>query len=151
MSKALNTLVKGLILLGMALGVVMAFVLVFRILPMTSTFFFKEGRPPAYTWAAGTLAVLFLCGGEYIAFVLYGMMRSLDGDPFVQRNVLALRNMGIAAFCMSAMGLSTLLLHPVPLMALASLPVGMCGLFSLVLSGVFDKAVAFKQENDLTV
>ncbi|NCC69224.1 MAG: DUF2975 domain-containing protein, partial [Clostridia bacterium] len=27
----------------------------------------------------------------------------------------------------------------------------MCGLFSLVLSGVFAQAVAYKQENDLTV
>ena len=52
---------------------------------------------------------------------------------------------------MRGMGLLTLLLHPVPLMVLSSLPVGMCGLFSFVLSGVFAKAVAYKQENDLTV
>ena len=151
MSKSLHTLVKGLIIAGMLFGVALLVLVFMKVLPITARFFYAEGRPKAFAWAAGALAVLFVLGGEYIAWVLLGMMRTLDEDPFVERNVKALRNMGIAAFAMMGMGLLTLLLHPVPLMVLASLPVGMCGLFSLVLSGVFAKAVAYKQENDLTV
>jgi hypothetical protein len=79
------------------------------------------------------------------------MMRTLEEDPFVQKNVDALRRMGTVALLIAALGLSTLLLHPVPLAVIAALPVAMCGLFSLVLSRVFAQAVAFKQENDLTV
>jgi len=78
-------------------------------------------------------------------------MRSVDCDPFVQKNVLALRYMGFTAIGISVCGLLTLFLHPVPLAVVAALPIGMCGLFSLVLSQVFDKAVRIKQENDLTV
>jgi hypothetical protein len=79
------------------------------------------------------------------------MMRTLGADPFVEKNVVALRRMGIVALGIAMLGLSTLLLHPVPLAVVAALPVAMCGLFSLVLSGVFEQAVAYKRENDLTV
>jgi hypothetical protein len=79
------------------------------------------------------------------------MMRTLQQDPFVRQNVVALKRMGVAALLISLLGLGTLLLHPVPLAVIAAVPVAMCGLFSLVLSRVFAQAVAYKQENDLTV
>ena len=79
------------------------------------------------------------------------MMGTLDRDPFVQKNVNALRRMGITALIIALLGLGTLFLHPVPLAVIAALPVAMCGLFSLVLSRVFAQAVAYKLENDLTV
>lgn len=151
MGKALNTIVKTLLLLGMASGVFFM-VLVFRyFLPIAGETFRLDGKPAFFTPAAGVLAMLCILGAEYIAVTLYRMMRSVEKDPFVEKNVRALRNMGIAALLVMAFGLLTLLLHPVPLAVLAALPVGMCGLFSLVLSNVFEKAVAFKQENDLTV
>jgi hypothetical protein len=59
--------------------------------------------------------------------------------------------MGLTALIVALLGLSTMLLQPVPLAVIAAIPVAMCGLFSLVLSRVFAKAVAYKQENDLTV
>lgn len=151
MGKTLNTIVKVLLLLGMASGAFFT-VLVFRyFLPIAGETFRLDGKPAFFTAAAGILAMLCILGAEYIAVMLYRMMRSVEKDPFVEKNVRALRNMGIAALLVMALGLLTLLLHPVPLAVLAALPVGMCGLFSLVLSNVFEKAVAFKQENDLTV
>jgi hypothetical protein len=79
------------------------------------------------------------------------MMNTLERDPFVQKNVNALKRMGAVALVIALLGLSTLLLHPVPLAVIAAAPVAMCGLFSIVLSRVFAQAVAYKQENDLTV
>ena len=151
MRNSFYTLDKCLIVLGMLLGAALMVYLAVEVMPWTARFFVAEGRPKAFTWIAGALAVLFILGGEYIAWVLLSMMKTLSGDPFVMENVKALRIMGVAAFAMTGMGLATLLLHPVPLMVLSSLPVGMCGLFSMVLSGVFQKAVAYKQENDLTI
>lgn len=151
MGKALNTVVKTLLLLGMVSGIAFA-VIVFQIyLPNADETFRLDGKPAFFTAAAGILAMLCILGAEYIAVTLYRMMRSVEKDPFVPKNVRALRNMGIAALLVMACGLFTLLLHPVPLAVIAALPVGMCGLFSLVLANVFEKAVAFKQENDLTV
>lgn len=59
--------------------------------------------------------------------------------------------MGFTALAVMVCGLLTIAFWPVPLAVLAALPIGMCGLFSLVLSDVFQRAVVFKQENDLTV
>ena len=151
MGRTLNTIVKVLLLLGMASGVFFAVVVFKFYLPNADETFRLDGKPAFFTMAAGILAMLCILGAEYIAVTLYRMMRSVGKDPFVPRNVRALRNMGLTALLVMAFGLLTLLLHPVPLAVLAALPVGMCGLFSLVLSNVFEKAVAFKQENDLTV
>lgn len=115
-----------------------------------ASFSFAEGELLRVYIASG-LAVLCVVGCEYIAYVLYRMMCSLEGDPFVAANVVALRRMGFAALAVMGCGLLTLVFWPVPLAVLAALPIGMCGLFSLVLSGVFARAVAFKEENDLTV
>jgi hypothetical protein len=73
------------------------------------------------------------------------MMGTLERDPFVQKNVNALG----AWYCRArdrAAGLSTLLLHPVPLAVVAALPVAMCGLFSLVLSRVFAQALRINRK-----
>ena len=120
-------------------------------MPGVIDFFARENKPVSYAVISGVIASLCLLGAEYIAFTLFCMMNTLNSDPFVERNVLALRRMGIAALVIAVLGLSTMLLYAVPLAVIAALPVAMCGLFSLVLSRVFANAVAYKQENDLTV
>ncbi|MEG1525515.1 MAG: DUF2975 domain-containing protein [Clostridia bacterium] len=151
MNRIMNRMVKTLIVLGMAMGVALLAGIFVYVLPNTKTVFSLEGRPEFFTVAAGILAVLCIASGEYIGYILFQMMRSLERDPFVEKNVIALRRMGFAALFITACGLLTLLLRPAPFAVIVALPVGMCGLFSLVLSGVFSKAVAFKEENDLTV
>lgn len=150
-SKTLNTVVKAGIIIGMLAGVGLLVMIFMQILPTARNFFRLEGSPAYFYYLSAVLAVACVAGAEYIAWTLFSMMRSIDSDPFVMRNVLALRHMGIAAIGIAVCGLITLLLHPVPLAVVAALPIGMCGLFSLVLSNVFAKAVAFKEENDLTV
>jgi len=149
--KALNQFVKICLVLGMLAGAGLLLFLYAEIWPVVFEFFAREGKPHLFAALAMAIGTLCVVGAEYIAFELMRMMRTLDGDPFVVRNVRALRRMGLVALGIALMGLSTLLLHPVPLAVIAALPVAMCGLFSLVLANVFEQAVAYKQENDLTV
>lgn len=150
-SKFLYVLVKILIIIGMLIGLGLAVYLVVEIYPALQAFFLLENKPKFYAMLAEALGLLCVGGAEYIAVTLFGMMCTLQRDPFVPANVKALRRMGWAALVVVALGLSSMLLHPVPLAVVAAFPLSMCGLFSLVLSGVFERAVAFKQENDLTV
>ena len=147
----LNRFVQVCIVIGMLAGIALIVDIYAVEMPIVTDFFVREGKPAFYAVLSGIIASLCLLGGEYIALTLFGMMNTLNSDPFVERNVRALRRMGIVALVIALMGLGTLLLHPVPLAVIAALPVAMCGLFSLVLSRVFAQAVAFKLENDLTV
>ena len=150
-NRFLNRFVQVCIVLGMLAGVALIADIYFVEMPIVTDFFAREGKPQSYAILAGVIASLCLLGGESIAFTLFCMMNTLEKDPFVQKNVDALRRMGVTALLIALLGLGTLLLHPVPLAVIAALPVAMCGLFSLVLSRVFAQAVAYKQENDLTV
>ena len=150
-SRFLNLFVQAGILIGMVSGVLLLVSILWVEMPVVSDFFAREGKPQIYAILSGIIATLCILGGEFIAVTLFCMMRTLEKEPFVQKNVNALRRMGLTALVIALLGLSTLLLHPVPLAVIAALPVAMCGLFSLVLSRVFAQAVAYKLENDLTV
>ena len=150
-NRFLNRFVQACIVLGMLAGAALILEIYVYEMPVVVDFFRQEGKPESFAIISGMIASLCILGGEYIAVTLVCMMGTLDRDPFVQKNVNALRRMGIAALVIALLGLSTLFLHPVPLAVIAALPVAMCGLFSLVLSRVFAQAVAFKLENDLTV
>lgn len=150
-SRILNLFVQVCVIIGMLAGAALLVTIYAVEMPIVTDFFTLEGKPLWFATLSGVIASLCILGGEYIAFTLFCMMGTLERDPFVQKNVDALRRMGIVALVIALLGLSTLLLHPVPLAVVAALPVAMCGLFSLVLSRVFAQAVAYKQENDLTV
>jgi len=150
-SRILNLFVQVCVIIGMLAGAALLVTIYTIEMPIVTAFFTLEGKPLWFATLSGVIASLCILGGEYIAFTLFCMMGTLERDPFVQKNVNALRRMGIVALVIALLGLSTLLLHPVPLAVVAALPVAMCGLFSLVLSRVFAQAVAYKQENDLTV
>lgn len=147
----LNRFVQVCIVLGMLAGIGLIVHIYVYEMPIVSDFFRLEGKPASFAVISGVIATLCILGGEYIAFELLRMMHTLDGDPFIECNASSLKRMGFTAIGIALLGLSTLLLHPVPLAVIAALPVAMCGLFSLVLSDVFAQAVAYKQENDLTV
>ena len=146
-----NRFVQACIVIGMLAGIALIVDIYVIEMPIVTDFFAREGKPVYYAILSGIISTLCILGGEYIAFTLFCMMNTLDRDPFVQANVNALKRMGDVALVIALLGLSTMLLHPVPLAVIAAAPVAMCGLFSIVLSRVFAQAVAYKQENDLTV
>ena len=151
MSKALNTIVKVFIVCGMLLGA--AFILAVLFFPeaLGKLLFHNVNGSSWRGYVSGALAVLAMLGCEFIALTMFKMMRSLEQNPFVAGNVAAMRRMGFTALGVTACGLITLAFVPAPLLVVGALPVGLCGLCALVLSNVFSRAVAYKEENDLTV
>lgn len=97
-------------------------------------------------WYIGTAgAILLLC-------MLTRMVKSLYGDPFVQRNVDYLRRMAYIAIAMACCAfLSAALYDFRPLLIVIGMMEVFCAMLSLVLSGVFAQAVSYKQENDLVI
>jgi hypothetical protein len=90
-------------------------------------------------------------GALLILLDLVKMLKTAQGDPFVRKNVTALRRMGYVALAECALFFVKTAVFFTPMTAVSGMVLLMCGLFSLVLAGVFGKAVVYKQENDLTI
>ena len=87
-----------------------------------------------------------------ILFELRRMFRTvLENDCFVQANVKSLNRMGTYSFLIALVTAGRLFLYLTPAVMIIILVFVIAGLFSKVLSQVFDRAVAYKNENDLTI
>ncbi len=75
----------------------------------------------------------------------------LAGDCFVQENVVSLRKMGNWSFFIALMSVVRSIVYLTVAMAVVILVFVIAGLFSKVLALVFEQAVSFKEENDLTI
>lgn len=101
------------------------------------------------------LCVIFILAGIFALLILLELRKMfrtvINEDPFIRENVNSLRKMGIYAFIIAAiMGIK--LIFTVTFATLVLILVFIiAGLFSLVLSQVFDQAVTYKLENDLTI
>lgn len=99
--------------------------------------------------------IAFMIAGVFAIVILWelrNMFRTvIKGNPFVSENVKSLKIMGVCAFVISICMVVWIILA-ITLAAFVLVMVFMiAGLFSLVLSQVFDQAVTYKQENDLTI
>jgi hypothetical protein len=87
-----------------------------------------------------------------ILWELRKMFKSvMKENPFVIENVISLKRMGICSFVITICMLLRLvfIITPAELILVAVFLIA--GLFSAVLSLVFDRAVSYKEENDLTI
>ena len=75
----------------------------------------------------------------------------LKENCFVQENVVSLQKMGNWSFFIALMSVVRSIVYMTPAMAVIILVFVIAGLFSKVLSYVFQEAVEYKEENDLTV
>lgn len=75
----------------------------------------------------------------------------LDENCFVRDNVVSLRKMGNWSFFIALMSVVRSFVYMTPAMAVIILVFVIAGLFSKVLAYVFEEAVQYKEENDLTV
>lgn len=101
------------------------------------------------------LVILFFLSGIF-AILIIGELRKmfrtvLNHDCFVKENVASLRKMGTYSFCIAVITVIRLFLYVTPGVLVVVLVFLIAGLFSKVLSEVFDKAVTYKLENDLTI
>jgi hypothetical protein len=100
-------------------------------------------------------SIIFFIAGVF-ALVIVWELRTIfktviKEDPFVRENVRSLKRMGVSSFCIAFMMLTRLLFVITPAALVLVAVFAIAGLFSLVLSQVFDQAVTYKQENDLTI
>jgi hypothetical protein len=99
--------------------------------------------------------IIFFIAGVFALIILWEL-RSIfktvvKADPFVRENVRSLKKMGVSSFCIAVMMLTRLFFIITPAALVLVAVFAIAGLFSLVLSLVFDEAVTYKQENDLTI
>ncbi len=104
-----------------------------------------------FPFAVGSIMV----AGALMLMILYELRKMMktvvNDDCFVEANVKSLSRMGTYAFVITAVKLLRCLVYFTPAAILIAGVFLFAGLFSKVLSRVFDKAVTYKLENDLTI
>ncbi|MGB4661897.1 MAG: DUF2975 domain-containing protein [Mobilitalea sp.] len=99
--------------------------------------------------------VIFMISGFFALIILWELRNMfktiISENPFVKENVTSLKKMGLCAFIITIMMAVRLFIAVTPAAMVLVAVFLVAGLFSLVLSLVFDQAVTFKQENDLTI
>lgn len=100
-------------------------------------------------------SIIFMLAGVFALLILWKLRKMfktvLAGDPFVEDNVLSLRRMGVYSFVIASL-MAIRLFFAITMTAIVLVLVFLiAGLFSLVLSQVFDKAISYKLENDYTI
>lgn len=99
--------------------------------------------------------IIFMIAGVFALLIIWelrSMFKTIiKEDPFVVENVTSLKRMGVCAFIISVSMAARLIFIITPAAMVLVAVFLIAGLFSLVLSLVFEKAVTFKQENDLTI
>ena len=100
-------------------------------------------------------SIIFMLSGVFALIILWNLRKMFDTvlceDPFVRGNVISLKRMGACAFVIAALMAVRLLFIVTPAALVLVVVFLIAGLFSIVLSLVFDQAVTYKQENDLTI
>ena len=101
------------------------------------------------------LILLFAVSGILAELILYELRRmfrtALATDCFVEAHVQSLDRMGTYSFLIALVTAGRMFLYLTPAVMIVILVFVIAGLFSKVLSRVFDRAVAYKLENDLTI
>ncbi len=99
--------------------------------------------------------IIYMISGLFALAILWelrAMFRTvIKEDPFVTSNVTSLKRIGYYAFVIVAAMIAKLFFVVTPTTLILVLVFLIAGLFSHVLSQVFDQAVAYKYENDLTI
>ena len=99
--------------------------------------------------------MIFILSGVFAVLIIGELRRIfktvLNGNCFIMENVKSLRKMGTYSFFIAVITCCRLFLYLTPAVLIVILVFVIAGLFSKVLSQVFEKAVTYKQENDLTI
>jgi len=98
---------------------------------------------------------MFLISGIFaclIVFELRAMLKTVEQENcFVKENVTSLERMGWYSFIIAIVTLIRLALYVTPGCFAIVIVFVIAGLFSKVLGKVFEKAIEYKEDNDLTI
>lgn len=101
------------------------------------------------------LSLIFILSGVFAVLIIYELRKIfrsvLHDDCFIMENVYSLRRMGTYSFLIAIITCCRLFLYLTPAVLVVILVFVIAGLFSKVLSRVFEKAINYKLENDLTI
>ncbi|MFA9466009.1 MAG: DUF2975 domain-containing protein [Velocimicrobium sp.] len=99
--------------------------------------------------------IIFMIAGVFSLIILRELRNIfktlINENPFVSENAKSLKVMGGCGFIISATMAARLIFVITPAALVLIVVFMIAGLFSMVLSQVFDQAVTYKQENDLTI
>lgn len=112
----------------------------------------REIQTGAY--AALLMIVLYISGlcALYILFNLKSMYKSLlEGNPFVDKNVVHFRKMAVACGVISVIYIIKCCFLFTLATAIISIVFAMGSVFCLTLKDLFKQAINYKNENDLTI
>ena len=98
-------------------------------------------------------AMLLVCGAIalWILIELAAVLKTVESDPFVERNAAAFMRMGIAAEAAGLVFFIKCFFMFTVMTAVCALVMILSGLFALTLGMVFRRAVEYKRENELTI
>ena len=101
------------------------------------------------------LSIIFIFSGIFAVLIIRELRKMFQSvlldNCFIPENVISLKKMGTYSFCIALITACRLFLYLTPAVLIVILVFIIAGLFSKVLSSVFDKAVTYKLENDLTI
>lgn len=102
-----------------------------------------------------SLLVVFFLSGIFAVLIIYELRKMfrtvLNDDCFIMENVTSLEKMSTYSFFIAVIMACRLFIYITPAVLIIILVFVIAGLFSKVLAQVFDKAVSYKLENDLTI
>lgn len=128
-------------------------ILVTATLPFTVKWIAKYYEPVRESYEE-TAIIYFVLGVSAIVLIreLRKIFRTVLGeDCFVMENVVSLRKMGNWSFFIAGMSVVRSIVYITLAMGVVILVFIIAGLFSKVLAMVFEEAVRYKEENDLTI
>lgn len=100
------------------------------------------------------LVVLFL-SGIFAVLIIHELRKMflsvIKDDCFIRENVNSLDKMSRYSFCIALITACRLFIYITPAVFIVILVFVIAGLFSKVLARVFDKAITYKLDNDLTI
>lgn len=101
------------------------------------------------------LTILYVLSGILCLLIVAELRKMfntvLEGNAFVDANVASLKSMGKYSFATSFLSVIRIFFSPTPAAMVVVIVFAIAGLFSIVLCQVFEKAVRYKEENDLTI
>ncbi len=100
------------------------------------------------------MTIMLIFSGGCAVLILYNLKRifiTIKSDPFVKENIRHLHTMGITCVVIFAVYVLKLFILPTFATVIIILVFGMAGLFCLTIKQLFEKAVEYKEDNDMTI
>ena len=102
-----------------------------------------------------SLCVIFMLSGIFAILIIHRLRKMfktvINDDCFIRENVESLEKMSTYSFFIAVITACRLFIYLTPAVLIIILVFVIAGLFSKVLAGVFDKAVTYRLENELTI